>query len=445
MKPYFHPLLATIWLFAASLNALAQVPAAQPGRDLTPVGAERAGNAQGTIPPWTGGLKEPPAGWRPEMGYIDPFPGDEPLFKITRENWANHKEQLMPGMVALLQKTDSFQMPVFRTRRTAVYPAAVTAEVANQAGTAQIDGSAVVVPAYNPVPFPVPKTGLEAIWNHLLRYLGGGVERTAFAFPVRASGDYYRIGFKSRRIYETHIDKQTDNRLYVAMGGYTEPVTLVGTMFLVHEPLNQIKERRSAWIYNAGHRRVRRAPDLGYDGITDGSEGMFTADQVDAYNGSPDRFDWTLLGKKELYIPYNSYRIGQKRQVDSDIIRRGTVNSDLMRYELHRVWVVEAKLRTGQSHVYGKRVFYLDEDSWSVVAEESYSIRGDLWRFALHGLIQYYDVQLPWYRMSIYHDLTAGSYFVGGLDQGVKEPIRFNVRGQLLDFQPDALRRAATR
>jgi hypothetical protein len=123
----------------------------------------------------------------------------------------------------------------------------------------------------------------------------------------------------------------------------------------------------------------------------------------------------------------------------------GTVNSDLMRYELHRVWVVEAKLRTGQSHVYGKRVFYLDEDSWSVVAEESYSIRGDLWRFALHGLIQYYDVQLPWYRMSIYHDLTAGSYFVGGLDQGVKEPIRFNVRGQLLDFQPDALRRAATR
>lgn len=443
MKSCVHQLAVTLWFVIASLNAQAQT--VELGRDLTPVGAERAGNAQGTIPAWTGGLKDPPAGWRPEMGYVDPFPEDAPLFKITRENWTNYKDQLMPGLVALLQKTETFHMPVFRTRRTAMYPAAVTAEVAKHVGTASIDGTAAVLPAYNPVPFPVPKTGLEAIWNHLLRYLGGGIERTAYAFPVRASGDYYRIGFKSRRIYETNIDKQTDNRLYVAMGGYTEPVTLVGTMFLVHEPLNQIKERRSAWIYNAGHRRVRRAPDLGYDGITDGSEGMFTADQVDAYNGSPDRFEWTLVGKKELYIPYNTYRIGQKSQSDADIIRRGTVNSDLMRYELHRVWVVEAKLRQGLSHIYGKRVFYLDEDSWSVVAEESYSIRGDLWRLALHGLIQYYDVHLPWYRMSIFHDLTAGSYFVGGLDHGVKEPIRFNVRGQLIDFQPDALRRSATR
>ena len=271
------------------------------------------------------------------------------------------------------------------------------------------------------------------------------MERTTLAFPVRASGDYYRIGFHSRRIYESNMDKKTDNRLFVAMGAYTEPPTLLGTMFLVHEPLNQLKERRNAWVYNAGLRRVRRAPDLGYDGITDGSEGMFTADQIDGYNGSPDRYEWVLHGKRELYIPYNCYRIGQKLQRDEDIIHRGSVNPRLMRYELHRVWVVEAKLKSGQSHVYGRRVFYLDEDSWSVVAEESYSTRGDLWRVSLHGLIQYYDAPLPWYRLSIFHDLTAGSYFVGGLDHGVQTPIRFNIRGQVTDFQADALRRAGSR
>ena len=415
------------------------------GRELTPVGAECAGNAGGTIPAWTGGLSAPPAGWNPEAGYVDPFPEDAPLFEIDAKNWRDHREQLSPGTIALLEKIDGFKLPVYRTRRSATLPRAVIEQVRAQAGGAVIDGFGVRTDAYNPVPFPVPESGLEAIWNHLLRYLGGGIERTTYAYPVRESGDYYRIGFHSRRIYETHMDRPTDNRLFVSMGGYTEPAQLLGTTFLVHEPLDQVRERRNAWIYNAGMRRVRRAPDLGYDGIPDGSEGMFTSDQIDGYNGAPDRYDWTLTGKRELYVPYNTYRIGARGQRDEDIIRRGSVNSDLMRYELHRVWVVEAKLKAGQSHIYGRRVFYLDEDSWSILIEEAHSTRGDLWRVALHGLVQFYDVQVPWYRLSVYHDLQSGSYFAGGLDHGVRHPIRFGVRGRLADFQPSALLRAARR
>jgi hypothetical protein len=191
-------------------------------------------------------------------------------------------------------------------------------------------------------------------------------------------------------------------------------------------------------------RRVRRAPDLGFDGIPDGSEALFTADQIDAYNGSPERYDWTLQGKQEVYVPYNSYRLGSKGQKDEDIIRRGSVNSALMRYELHRVWVVEAKLKAGESHIYGRRVFFIDEDSWSILEEDAYSNRGDLWRVALHGLMQFYDAQVPWYRFSLYHDLQSGAYFLGGLDNGIAAPVRFGVRGKLADFQPDALRRAGT-
>jgi hypothetical protein len=172
---------------------------------------------------------------------------------------------------------------------------------------------------------------------------------------------------------------------------------------------------------------------------------MFTADQIDAYNGSPERYDWTLVGKREYYVPYNTYRIGARNLKSSEILRRGSVNPALMRYELHRVWVVEARLKAGESHIYGRRVFYLDEDSWSILEEDAHSTRGDLWRVALHGLVQYYDVQVPWYAISIYHDLQSGAYFVGGLNNAGDASIRFDVRGKLVEFQPDALRRAGTR
>jgi len=161
MRGTLASVMVAVLAVTAAFSAHAQAPAAagQLGRELTPVGAERAGNAAGTIPAWSGGLTAPPAGWRPEMGYIDPFPEDVPLFTITRENWTSHREQLMPGLVALLQKTEGFQMPVFRTRRTAAYPAAVMAEVARQAGSAAIEGSAVNLTTHNPVPFPVPGRG----------------------------------------------------------------------------------------------------------------------------------------------------------------------------------------------------------------------------------------------------------------------------------------------
>jgi hypothetical protein len=231
------------------------------------------------------------------------------------------------------------------------------------------------------------------------------------------------------------------NRLFYALGYFTEPATLRGTIFLVHEPVDQVAEQRSAWIYNAGQRRVRRAPDLAYDGINDGSEGMIVTDQVDGYNGAPDRFEWKLVGKREMYIPYNTYKVGDKSLKYKDIVGPHTLNADLVRYELHRVWVVEGTLKPGQRHVYGRRTFYLDEDSWSVVSEDAYDNRGGLWRVSLLGMVQYYDAVVPWYRFGVVHDLTTGGYIAGGLDNEVKEPMQFGVEGRLMDFKPDALRR----
>ena len=402
-------------------GALAQ--AGLPGR--TPVGAEVAGNAAGTIPPWTGGLRAAPADWQPDRGYVDPFADEKPLFTVSSANVQSHRDSLSAGLQAVLARTPAFRMPVYPTHRTAAYP--------DKAGKPS---------ARRAVPFPAPANGLEAITNHLLRDLGGGVERDFDSFVVRPTGEPTRIGFHDQRVYDENFDKSMPDRLFSYLGYFLSPSDLVGTIYLVHEPDPLTAGDRKAWIYNAGQRRVRRAPDLAYDNQQNGSDGLAIVDQYDGYNGRPDRYDWQLLGKREMLVPYNNYRIGDKRIPYSQIIRKGSPNAELLRFELHRVWVVEAKLKAGQSHVYERRTFYLDEDSWSVLLSEAYDSRGQLWRVGLHSLVQYYDALVPWYRFELWFDLTNDSYVLTGLDNEYTTRWRFGVQGKATDFQPDALRRA---
>ena len=424
---------------------LSAADAARLGADLTPVGAEKGANADGSIPAWTGGLCAPPAGWSAAKGYTDPFASDKPKFTITAANAEQYKDKLTAGTLAMLKKYAEFKMPVYETRRTACYPQEVYAQVKDMATKLDLQGFAVTG-GRSVVPFPIPQNGLEVMWNHQQRYLGGGISRDYHSFPVRSSGDFYKIGVHEYRIFNQNLDQPQDNLLLAFLSYFTAPATLEGTVFLVHEPLDQVKQGRSAWIYNAGQRRVRRAPDLAYDNVNDGTEGIRVTDQFDAWNGAPDRYDWKLVGKKEIYIPYNSYKLANKAlKYKDDIIRKNTPNSDLMRYELHRVWAVEGTLKKGSKHIYGKRTFYLDEDTWTVVYEDAYDTRNNLWRVAIHPVIQFYDAKVPWYRANIWHDLNNQSYLLSLLDNEIKTPWKFGEKGKWGDFQPDALRRIGTK
>ncbi|MNQ89348.1 hypothetical protein D3C85_1046540 [compost metagenome] len=203
------------------------------------------------------------------------------------------------------------------------------------------------------------------------------------------------------------------------------PARYAGESFLVHDTLNQVTEPRKAWAYSPGQRRVRRAPTLSYDTPTGASEAMQTNDSVDMFNGAPDRYDWKLVGKKEIYIPYNNYRLVAEGVKYSDLLKPGHLNPDLARYELHRVWVVEATLKPGARHIYSKRTFYLDEDSWQISMIDQYDSRGALWRASIAYLKNFYDLPTTWAALEVHHDLQSRRYFVSGLDSEEKETVNF--------------------
>jgi hypothetical protein len=162
------------------------------------------------------------------------------------------------------------------------------------------------------------------------------------------------------------------------------------------------------------------------------------------FNGAPDRYNWKLVGRKEMIVPYNAYKLHSDEVQYKDILTPKHINPDLARYELHRVWVVDATLREGTSHIYSRRTFYIDEDSWQILAVDQYDRRGNLWRVSEGFPINYYDVPTLWTTLEVHTDLQAGRYLVIGLDNESRM-YDFNLKRTAKDYTPAALRREGLR
>lgn len=370
-KSLLHTCTLALSLLASSaMAAVTPEEAAKLGTSLTPVGAEKAGNADGTIPEWTGGLPKN-AGAVDAKGFLaDPFANEKPLFIITAQNMEQYKDKLSPGQQAMLKRyPESYKLPVYPTHRTANLPANVDAATkANAISTKLVDGGDGLQD-FNQVanPFPIPKSGIEVIWNHITRYRGGRAKRLLTQATPQPNGSYSMVYFEDDFAWLNSLNDadptRKDNILYYYKQRVTAPARLAGTVVLAHETINQVKEPRLAWVYNAGQRRVRRAPQLAYDGPGTASDGLRTSDNLDLYNGAPNRYDWKLIGKQEMYIAYNNYKLDSPQLKYSDIVKAGHLNQDLTRYELHRVWHVTATLKSGARHIYSKRDFFIDEDT----------------------------------------------------------------------------------
>ncbi|MCP5163005.1 MAG: DUF1329 domain-containing protein [Hahellaceae bacterium] len=443
-------MVALTMLSTATFAKVGADQAAKLGAELTAIGAQKAGNADGSIPEWTGGLTQPPAGFAAGGNHIDPFPDDQPLFVINKDNMAQYKDKLSPGQVAMLTKYPNYKMPVFQTRRTAALPQKVyDAAKKNATVTEMVAGGNGLSGFDTAIPFPIPQNGLEVIWNHVTRHRGGAVSRLIGQATPLANGDYTIVKFHDEITWRSTLtdykpDEDT-NVLFYFKQEIVAPARLAGNILLVHETIDQVSEARRAWVYNEGQRRVRRAPQVAYDGPGTASDGLRTSDNFDMFNGAPDRYNWKLVGKKEMYIPYNSYRLRSTSLKYDDIIKPGHINQDYARYELHRVWHVEATLKEGQRHIYAKRVFFIDEDSWQASVIDHYDGRGEMWRVAEAHMIQFYDQATPWYTLEVLYDLLSGRYLALGLTNEEKNAYEFGAQRSSQDYTPAALRRSGTR
>ena len=172
-----HSLLLAALLAATTGSAHAAVGADEAAKlksTLTPVGAEKAGNKAGTIPAWDGGLVKAPAGYKSGDSRPDPYAAEKPVLSINAKNMAQHADKLTDGVQALMKKYPDFRIDVYPTHRTAAAPQFVYDNTFKNATRAKtVDAGHGIQGAWSGIPFPIPKDGYEAIWNHRLAWKGG--------------------------------------------------------------------------------------------------------------------------------------------------------------------------------------------------------------------------------------------------------------------------------
>ena len=445
MKVSRAPLLlcTTLALLAWATTAPAKVPpdkAATLGAALTPMGSEAAGNADGSIPPWK------PLNEKGFKRGDDPYSADKPIATITAKNVGEYEKFLTEGHKALFRTfPDTYKIQLYPGHRGAAYPDwFLEATRANATAVELTNSGHGFCCAAKGFPFPIPGNGTEVMWNHIMRYNTQGFRGYTAAAATTSSGDFVVERAYLELSYVYNSPKATpetlkNQNLYV-MSKVVAPVSKAGTAYLLHVPLDRIAQTTGVWSYLPGGRTLRIG-EVGYDNPA--FEGLMTQDQIDMFNGPLDRYTIKLLGKREMIVPYNSYRLYDPKLKYKDIITKGHINQDEARYEKHRVWVIEAQVREGIKHLYRKRVFYVDEDSWIVIAQDIYDDRDQFWRFAESHSINFPEVPVMVNGVQVHYDLQSRRYVILNLTNEEKELIEYDWSAEPSYFTPVALKRFA--
>ena len=432
--------------------ALAAVPADEAAKlktELTPLGAEKAGNKDGTIPAWSGGHTTPIAGDKPGGRRGDPFKDEKPLFSITAKNVDQHAGKLSEGQKAMLKKyPDSYRIDVYKTHRTAAAPQWVYDNTLKNATRAKLAGD-VVEGAYGGIPFPIPKTGAEVMWNHMLRWRGASWEFNISQYQLTADGKAVLTtdGRAEQQMPYYFQDGSAEafaksNDFWLIRLVNAGPPIRAGEAVLGRENLDGSKSQ--GWVYLTGQRRVRKLPNPCCDTPTPAAAGVMSFDEIEVWNGRFDRFDWKLVGKQEMFIPYNANRFLQPK-TDAEVIAKNHFNPDHMRWELHRVWVVEAALRQGQRHQAPKSRYYCDEDTWTCVLGDRWDANGQLWKTLWAQTFVAPDLPGTVVGAMGFNDLLSGTAFVGNLYNAKAAQYPIVPRYPDSAFTPDAMAAAGAR
>jgi len=434
---------AAAWTAAATRRASAQSVGPDALKStLTPLGGLRAGNAEGTIPAWTGEIIPLPADYQPGTPRPDPFAGEKPVFSITAANLATYQNKLAKGNIYLLQTYPDYRMDVYPTHRTSVAPQYVYDYTYKNASTAQLspDGNNLSG-AYGGTPFPIPVNGKQVIWNHILRWTGTTTVDSEGTYQVTSAGEIVERNFATITAqlpyYFEGREAQFDGTYLTTQIVDTAPAYMEGMAELVRDQVNPLQDPPRAWAYLLGQRRVRQAPQLQYDTPIDSAGGVIQWDEAAMFSGALDEYDCKLLGKQEMFVPYNSSKtwLTPIKQV----LGPHFADPDITRWELHRVWVVEMTLVPGKRNQDARRVAYVDEDSWMILAMDIYDANNTLWKY--HYAVATICPDIPAFAAGTYfiaHDFHAdsyvafGAYNLGRQNQPVAElPASYFTPGQL--------------
>jgi len=412
-------MLAATALAVAALAAQAAGDANRLKTDLTPLGAEKAGNKDGTIPAWTGGLTSPIAGDKPGGRRGDPFKDEKPLYSITGKNVDQYADKLSDGQKAMFKRYPDYRIDVYKTHRTAAAPQWVYDNTAKNVTRGTLNGDQPAG-AYGGIPFPIPQNGTEVMWNHMLRWRGVAWQTVATQYQITADGRAVltQDAVNDQQAY-FYLPEGSPELFYKGDQGYfkirnvtTSPPIRAGEAIVGGPNIDGAKA--DAWVYLAGQRRTRKLPNPCCDTPTPATAGLMSFDELEVWNGRMDRFDWKLVGKQEMVIPYNGNKLLQPK-TDAEVLGKSGLNPDHVRWELHRVWVVEATLRTGQRHQVGKSRYYCDEDTWTCVLADRWDNKGQLWKTLWFHLLVAPDVPGTVDATYGYNDLLSGTAYIANL------------------------------
>lgn len=457
MKKFSKVLVAA---FAAVLTcsayAASDADIAKLGTTLTPVGAEKAGNKDGSIPAWTGGSMKAPAGWKIGQPRPHPYASEKPLYSITAANAAQYASKLSPGQLELLKTIKGYRMDVYPTHRSCAYPDIVYQRSKENAKIAKIaaDGFELGSATGSGFPFPIPTSGIEVMWNHKLRYQGQGRIEPNYTMlsPRKGSSDFLKLEYTAKYLVpfqspSTKTIADANGVEFYFFQESTAPAALAGTLFA---GVYKLQETNEGWQYFPGQRRVRKLSTYAYDAPLIGLENTYYVDQAWMYNGMLDRYSYKLIGKQEMIIQYNSFSLRDgKRFTDKTMFGLDQVNPDARRYETHRVWKVEATVRPGQRHSAPKRVFYIDEDTWAVIVVDMYDAQGKMQRVQEGSVTPIWEIgACDASQDFVSYDLPSGRYFADIFTLGQPETDWLaGAQGRLKPdmFTEDYLRRAGSR
>lgn len=439
-------MLAAAAAVSGMVPAVAAVSAEEAAKlksELTPFGGQKAGNADGSIPAWTGGYTQPIPGDKPGGRRGDPFKDEKPLLSINAKNAEQYAAKLSDGTRAMLKKyPDSFRVDVYPSHRTAAAPQWVYDNTFKNVTRARLNND-VIEGAYGGIPFPIPKSGAEAISNHSLRWRGTTWQWQATQYQLTADG-------KAVLTTEGQADQQMPyyfedgspeqfakkNEFWLIRLINTGPPIRAGEAIVGRNQVDGSKDQ--AWVYLTGQRRVRKLPNPCCDTPAPATAGVMSFDELETWAGRIDRFDWTLVGKQEMFIPYNGNKLLQPK-TDAEVLGAHHLNPDHVRWELHRVWVIEAKLRQGQRHQAVRSRYYCDEDTWNCVLGDRWDANGQLWRTLWSQTLVAPDLPGTVIGAMGVNDLLTGQAYVANLYNS--KSVQYAIRPRLPDtvFTPDAM------